>query len=414
VSSTHPIDPSSGLPGVLQRRLRVLHAIGSVSMARGGPSAALFHTVEGLRRHGVDCEVVTTDDDGDGRRTPGVTHGAASSLDGISVRYFPQQTDFYAASWPLLQWLRRNVRHYDLVHCHGLFNFTPTAAAWTARSRAVPYVLTTHGVLESWGRQHRRPLLKRASIATLEGPLIERAAAVHFTSRKERQESQAACRIARAAVIPLAVPFDRCSSPDPGDPPVDAAFEPLRHAPWILYLARMHPVKGLENLLRAFALVARQTPGVQLVLAGDGPADYVASLRGLADTLGVAGCIHWPGFVSGERKDWLLRNCTVFALTSASENFGVAAVEAMAAERAVVVTPGVAIAEIVERWRAGCVASPDPQGIADALTRLLADREEAGHAGRRARSAVEVELSIDAHGREMAHLYRDILAQRVR
>ena len=385
--------------------LRVLHAIGSISLARGGSTVALLNTVAGLAHAGVTSEIVTTDDDGDGRRLPGVASSALDSEHGCRARYFPRQTQFYSASWPMLPWLLRNVARYDLVHVHGLFNFAPGAAAFAAAWRGVPYVVQPHGVLERWGREHRRPWLKDNSIRFLEGPLLRRAGAIVFTSAQEQEQAVGLPLPRRHAVIPLAMP-ESATAPASRDP----QFANLAGRPWVLFLGRLDEKKGVETLLSAFAVVRTHIPEAALVIAGDGARGYVDSLRRRARELNLAGSVRWPGFVTGTTKQWLLENCGGFVLASSSENFCLAAVEAMAAGRPVILAAGVAVTEIVARWRAGIVTGLDPREIAAAIRAVLDDPSSAAAMGQRGRAAVREELSLESHGQRLSALYRKVVA----
>jgi len=377
---------------------------------------------------GVESEVITTDNDGDRRRIPNVPYATTVDYEGVRVRFFPLQTNFYSASWPMLRWLRKHVSDYDLVHVHSLFNFAPGIAAYTARTAGVPYLISPHGVLEHWGRRNRRRRLKQWSLRLFEGPLLAAAAAVPFTSTSERVQAQGLPLPVRQPVIPLAVPLpdDRsnyslgnheavAATQDSDDraalPPECSDLGELKRGPWALFLARIDPKKGIERLLQAFALTAEQCPDARLVIAGSGPEPYIDSLRRRCDELGITGRVLWIGFVSGERKHWLLRHCTAFVLASDSENFGIAPIEAMASGRPVVLSSGVAVAELVQRWGAGSVTSLDPTDIAAALLRTFMDPSQADEQGRRGRAGVAAELSLHSHGQKLAQLYRSILGQ---
>lgn len=389
----------------------MLHAIGSVSTARGGPSVALYNTIAALRRVGIESEIVTTDDDGASDRLRGVELGRPSVHRDVVTHFFPRQTRFYAASLPLAAWLRRHARDYDVVHAHALFNFAPGAAAAAAALAGVPYVIRPAGVLEQWGRSQRRPWLKRSSMRWLEGPLLRRAAAVQFTSDAELEQARDLPLPARRAVIPLGVALE---PPSPGDTFDDAAWREFTAGrPWVLYLSRLDPKKGLERLLEAFALVRASLPAARLVIAGAGEPPYVATLRAQATARGLDDVVTWVGFVDGARKRWLLEQCSTFVLPSASENFGVAVVEAMAAARPVVVTRGVAVAEVVARRDAGIVTDAAPPAIAASLVAMLRDPVAATARGERGREAVVQELSLDVHGRRLAALYEEITLGRL-
>jgi glycosyltransferase involved in cell wall biosynthesis len=384
--------------------LTVLHVIPSISPERGGPTGAVRTMMKALARRNIQVDVATTDDDGDTRRLA-VPHGRFVSLDEQRVCYFPRQVLKYSLSYPLARWLSRNVRGYDLVHTHGLFTFPPLAAAWYARKARVPYVMAPHGVLDSWGIKNRSPAVKNTSIRLVEGPLLRAASAIQFMSDLEADRAAQLALGFRPAVLPLGFDFEAASE-EPSRP-----IGPLAQSgkPVILFLSRIHPVKRLDVLLHAFASLPERE-SLLLAIAGDGEPALVASLKQLATTLGIDANVRWLGFVAGGVKNWLLSRATVFVLPSASENFGVAIVEAMHAGVPVVVTRGAGLARLVNETRSGVVIDDSVESMRGAIARLLADeglRHEMGQAGRR---AVDQHLSLDAFGARLESLYRSVLA----
>jgi glycosyltransferase involved in cell wall biosynthesis len=386
--------------------LRVLHVLASISSVRGGPSVAVRNTMKALHQRGVAVDVVTTDDDGDTKRLE-VPLDRFVQLYGQRVRYFPRQTVKYAASYPLLRWLSLHVSDYDVVHTHGLFSFAPVAAAWHARSSGVPYIMRPAGVLDTWGMKNKSRIVKATSVRMVEGPLLRSAAAVHFMTRLEQTRASELPLSIRPVVLPLGFEFD--TYVDEGRPPIDDLNIGAKRA--ILYLARIHPIKCVDVLLRAFASLPERNSTV-LLIAGDGDPQLVTSLKRLTRELGIDEHVQWVGFAAGARKRWLLSLATIFALPSASENFGVAVVEAMNAGLPVVVTRGCGLAELVARARAGLVTDGSVEGLRAALSQILADDDLRRAMGAAGRQAVGRELSLDAFGNRLESLYRNILADR--
>jgi len=381
--------------------LRVLHAIPSISPLRGGPSVGVRNITEALRRRGIEVDVLTTDDDGPEQRLD-VAAGTVERLNGQRVRYFPRQTARYGLSLPMLGWLGRHVHDYDLVHTHGMFSFVPLAAAWHARAAGVPYIMRPAGVLDSWGMKNKSAIVKRSSVRFLEGPLLRAAAAVHFMTDLERERAAHLGIGLRPVVVPLG--FDFPATPAQSVPDeLQAGDKPV-----ILYLSRLHPVKRVDLLLRAYASLP-QREDVVLAIAGDGEASFVASLKALAGELGIGGAVRWLGFASGARKQHLLSAATVFVLPSASENFGIAVIEAMNAGTPVIVTEAAGIAQLVRTTGAGLVTDGSLDSLQAALARLLADAELRAVLGRAGRLAVERELSLDVFGARLESLYRSLL-----
>src|SRR5579883_1635946 len=370
--------------------LRVLHVISSMSQLRGGPSVSMHNVLKALRGKGIAADVATTDDDGDTARLD-VPLDRFVDVQGQRVRYFPRQTLKYAFSAPLLAWLLRNVRAYDLVHTHGLFSFGPLAAAWCARAAGVPYIMRPAGVLDTWGMKNKSRLVKATSVRLVEAPLLKAAAAVHFTTALEQARAADQSLPIRPVVLATGVEVE--GSGDPAEPIPELAAEGTR---MVLYLARIHPIKCVDTLLRAFSEIEDRNSRLRLVIAGDGDPGLVAELQRLADSLRLGDRVRWLGFTSGARKRWLLARADVFVLPSASENFGIAVVEAMGAGAPVIVTSGCGLADFVAQREAGMVTDGTVQSLRDALTRLLSDEPLRLAMGRSGQRAARQELSLEA------------------
>lgn len=388
--------------------MKVLQVIASVSTMRGGTSTAISNLAFALSRRGINVDIAATDDDGP-RQHLRVERGKFIDSPGRRLIYFRRQTQFYSTSLPMLAWLLRNARHYDVIHAHGLFNFTPVAAALAAVTARRPYVLTPHGTLDRWGLENRRPTMKRLSIRLLESRLIRSAAVVHFTSEIERNHAREQAHLSNTAVIPLGIDTAPLTKPATLERPQVWADE-FGVRPTILFLSRIDPKKGLDVLLEAFCKVLAEVPSALLAIAGDGESGFVEPLKNRAQRLGISSSIRWLGFVSGESKIWLLQNCTIFVLPSQSENFGLAVVEAMASKLPVIVSPDVAIAELISKHAAGAVCNANARELSSTLISWLGDsrrRNLAGDAGRRL--ALD-EMSLDTFGRRFEDLYRLVKA----
>lgn len=385
--------------------LRVLHVISSVSRLRGGPSVSVYNMVKALSRRGISVDLAATDDDGAGARLD-VPLDRVVQIEGQNVRFFPRQTVKYEFSAPMLRWLRAHIREYDIVHTHGLFGWAPLAAAWCARAAGVPYVMRPAGVLDTWGLKNKTRFGKAVSLRLLEAPLLRSAAAVHFTTPlEEARAAELALRI-RPVVLPTGVAIDTLPPQvvEPAEAPAVGANRV------ILYLARIHPIKRIDTLLRAYAALENRR-STSLVIAGDGDAALVGHLKELALELGVRTDVHWVGFADGDLKRWLLARASLFVLPSDSENFGIAVVEAMSAGLPVVVTSGCGLAGFVRQHGAGIVTDGAVGSLQAALAGLLADEDQRRTMGEAGRRAAHRELSLDAFGARLETLYRSVLTR---
>jgi glycosyltransferase involved in cell wall biosynthesis len=380
--------------------MKVLHVIPSISPLRGGPSAAIVAMESALIAAGLSMTIVTTDDDGAGRRLSGLNRtGGHVQLPRV---YAPKRADTYMFAPGLFPWLWNNIKSYDIVHIHGMFQFPSSVAGILAGMRGVPYVIRPYGTLAAYGISQRRPRLKQASIALLEARLLRRAAAIHFTSKVEQVEAEALGIPLKSVVIPLGV----AHSPDTAQ---YRAGQVPNKIPVILFMSRLDPKKNIETLLEAFAatLVGRDA---ELWIAGSGSPAYLAVLQERSCRLGIQGRVQWLSHVDGAEKQRVLATADIFVLPSFSENFGIAAVEALLAGLPCIIGKGVAIAAQASDAGAALMVDPTTGSVADAIATLLDNPSKLALLGAKARPFALREYSVEAMADNLVCLYRSILA----
>jgi glycosyltransferase involved in cell wall biosynthesis len=351
--------------------LKVLHVIPSVGPLRGGPSFVIRTLTSGLAAQGISVDLVTTNDNG--TECLAVPLGRPINEQGVTCWYFARQTRFYIVSLPFHQWMRRHVQDYDLIHIHAVFSYCSNAAALLASSHGVPYIVRPLGVLNEWGMRNRRPWLKKLSFRLVESRVFAGASLVHYTSEEERLQASRIGVSQRSAVIPNPVAL-------PAEPRSHAGwfraqYPELAARPWILFLSRIDPKKGLDILLDAFARLRAGRSRAVLMIAGDGDRRLLARLRERAHQLGIGQDIVWTGFLDGDQKAAALADADIFVLPSYSENFGIAVAEAMAYGLPVVVSDQVAIHHEITAAEAGSVVPCNADPLAAAIAKLLDSRE---------------------------------------
>ncbi|HUB83237.1 MAG TPA: glycosyltransferase [Bryobacteraceae bacterium] len=382
--------------------MKVLHVIPSLSRLRGGPTFVLKTLAAHQARAGADVHVATTDDDDFGRRN--VPVGTPVPADGVTYWYFARTTRTYQSSLGLTRWLLHRTAEFDLVHIHSVFTFPATAAAKIARLRRVPYVVRPLGVLNRWGLASGHAWAKRLSVRLIEGGILRQAAAIQYSTDAERAESQQTLPLGRAVVIPN--PVDLAPPAPRGQFRARCPFVENRRI--VLFIGRLAPVKGIEPLLDAFAIVRRNHPRAALVIAGANDELYVRALRARAKALDIANQVLWTGYLDHAGKAAALADADVFVAPSQSESFGLAAVEALAAGAPSVLSRGVGIASEALAAEAALVVPPDAPSMADAIAGILNDRTLAFQLANRARAFVETRYGPDAVAAQTMRLYTEI------
>jgi|688.fasta_scaffold03483_6 glycosyltransferase involved in cell wall biosynthesis len=285
--------------------------------------------------------------------------------------------------------LRRHIASFDVVHLHAIWNFPTWYGMRRALHSRVPFIVAPQGSLEPWAYAHGGRL-RRLWAQRLELPLLARSTRLQALTTTEADQMAAFGLNVPMALLPNGVEkhWLECT-PRPG------ALAARLHLPpgsrTLLFLSRLHPKKGLDLLLKAFA--ASLPTNLVLVVAGsDAGSGYGEQLRALAGSLGIANRCFFLGEVKGEQKRALFQGADAFALPSHSEGLPVAVLEAMASALPVLITPGCNLPQVAEA-RAGLVVPAETGCLATGLTALFADEGSLRAMGARGRDLVRTHFT---------------------
>ncbi|MEH1865981.1 MAG: glycosyltransferase [Nostoc sp.] len=388
--------------------MKVLHIIPSVASVRGGPSQAILETVKALQNQGVTAEIATTNDNGNDLLD--VPLNQRIEYEEVPIWFFsrfsPEVNSIreFAFSSQLTSWLWQNAANYDLLHIHAIFSYTSTVAMAIARFQGIPYIVRPLGQLCEWSLQ-QSARKKQIYLNLIERANLNHAQALHLTSGQEQKE------VAHLALgVPSFVLPHGLSIPEP----LTDARHLLRQylnlpadEPIVLFLSRLHPKKGLDYLIRALGKLTDYR--FTFVLAGSGAKEYEAEIESLLVATGIRDRTYLTGFLTGETKNLFMQGSDLFVLTSHSENFGVAVLEALAVGIPVLVTPGVALAAIVQQYELGYVSELDVLAIAEAVDRYLSHPQAGKDMGDRARQIIIEKYTWEKISSDLLAIYRSIL-----
>lgn len=362
--------------------MRVLHVIGWLAPRYGGPAGWVPQLSVEVTKRGHEVEVVTTN--ADGSSTLDVPVGRAFNWDGATTTFHPLSAPRrYLTSWPMAVDLWRRVAAFDVVHIHSLYRFHTIAAALIAHRSRIPYVIQPHGTLDPWHRGRRRRA-KDLYHYLVEDPIIRRASAVVCTSPREEQSIRDLGYVAPTWVIPGAIDATSLRDPAPGNFLDSLGIGSDTRV--VTFLGRISEKKGVPLLVESFGQTAAAFRDAHLIIAGPDDEGIGQGLAPVIAKAGLAGRVSFIGVVAGPAKRALLQRSNVFVLPSADESFGSAVAEAMAVGCPVVVSPHVAIEDVVRASGAGLVAERNSADIARAVGSILADPAAAlamGEAGKR-------------------------------
>lgn len=358
-----------------RRIFRIVHYHPRIRLEDGGVVRAVLDLCAVMARRGHDVTLVTVD-------ASGVPQEWIAGGDGLPrVIMLPKPGAFGLLGRVAMRTARDCIAAADVVHLHEVWIVSNHQWAVTCRELGKPYIASLHGMLNDWAIRHKW-LKKRIYLWLFARHFLRNATAVHSTARGELRQSAKWFTNESISILPLLLdvrPYETLPRPAAAV----ARFPQLASAESkLLFLGRLHPVKRVELLLHAAALLKlRGTPAVCIV-AGTGSTEYEARLRHLADELGLQDRAVFAGSVNGDEKLSLYQSADVFVLPSIQENFGMVLIESLACGTPVVTTRGVDIWEEIQDAGAA-IAEPTAESIANAIGAVLSTPKAAlGDRGR--------------------------------
>ena len=345
----------------------VIHTVGSLT-PNSGVTPVISNSLGYRQAAGQQARCVAFSDHYDATRWSGLT----GALRLIERPRLPWQQ--YARFRDALvdEVTQQRQQGYSVVlHDHGMWLPSNLAASAVARDLNCPIIVSPHGMLQPEALNTSKAK-KFLAWHLVEQRRLRQAQMVLAASAMEAQAIKLQLSARDVRTCPLGVEVDDLQVVEAEDRPKV-----------VLFLGRLHPIKGLDLALRAWSEIAAESEWT-LKIAGPGDPGFVSELRSLAEQLKIAGRVEFTGPLHGEAKKEALNKSAVLILPSRSENFGLVICEALAHGTPVITTSTTPWAD-VERLGCGWIAEPSVQGLAACLSAAIntpmPTLQAMGHAG---------------------------------
>ena len=460
--------------------MKIIHVVSLIQASTGGPAVSVTRLASEQARLGHEVTLACLD----------YPHlGPQVAAEG--VRVISMKGDVFAVrgrGWSpgFRRVLLKEAHNTDIVHNHGLWMWPNAYAREAAVAARKPLIISPRGMLESWSL-NRSKLRKAVAWWLFEKKNLQSAAMFHATSESEAESIGEATkrlrdketkrlleqdtkrqrwetenrRVAETArdltesnvgrwegEVPIVVAPNGVDLPDlgrrPGRDILESKFAKLKDRRWVVFMSRLHPKKGVDVLLRAWARqkdvasgswrvasgkesqtadgrrqTATETKRLRdqetkdsplLVLAGSDLIGYRKDVERMVRELQIEDSVVLTGEVLGNEKDCLLANADVFVLPSHSENFGIVVAEAMSWGRPVIASTGTPWKEIADVG-AGWWVKPEEGELVKTMQEALGKRpEELDAMGAKGRALVAERYTWAAPAERLTKAYEQILA----
>jgi len=352
---------------------RILHVIPGLDPARGEASRA---AVEIAAMSAADGMAPTVAFGAPEWSVSAVEREWTRRYPGVVFRGFPYSfPSRFEASAPLMTWLSGHSRDFDIMQAHSIYSLMSLQACSLAASAKLPYILRPLGSLDPYDLTKQSSVKYHVFAAWVER-ILKGASFVHFAARQEE------ANVDTFGVNPtrkiLALPV---SAPEwAGDRARFRRSMGIGRQDFVfLFGAQSDSKEGPELLLPAMIQAAVSHSDAHLVIAGLGEDAFATELKAWAAETSLADHIHFvsrASFTSGQAKADVFAGSDCFVLPSRFENFGMAAMEAMAYGLPALISDQVQMWQEIVEAHAGWVYNGSSQSLAAVMEGILNDRSQ--------------------------------------
>lgn len=368
--------------------MNILHVISGIDLTDGGPSKSVPDLALNQALQGQAVTIFTT----------------VSENPYLKESPHPNLSLCFTVKNTFKKNLNRllNASKFDILHGHGIWQMPIHNMTQLASKKNIPFVITPRGMLEPWALNAGK-WKKKLALSLYQRTDLTKAVCIHTTAQMEGENIRKLGFKNPIAVISNGI---------------DVSEFPLKSETTkkginkILFLSRIHPKKGIENLIESWSQTEKALrQNWQIEIAGNGEENYITSLQKLIEAKDLQEEIKIIGPQFGDAKIKAYQQADLFVLPTYSENFGMVVVEALACGVPVITTKGTPWEEL-NTHHAGWWIDIGVQPLVKALDEALnLPEEQRKQMGRNGRELVEEKYSIEAVAAKMIQLYKWILSE---
>jgi glycosyltransferase involved in cell wall biosynthesis len=367
--------------------IRAIHVVSSIAEEASGPSYTVMRQCESLIDNGENIQLATLDS--------GQDFMHLSFMKGFPLGVGPRKLGL---SPQMRRWLRQVVlsEQAEIIHSHGMWMMPNVYAGWATRGKKCRLIVSPRGTLSKRALDESARA-KRIFWWLLQEPAIRRASCFHATAESEFEDIRRAGFRQPVCIIPNGID-------------VHAVREKsLGSRRKLLYLGRIHPIKGIDFLLQAWRTLEGRFPDWDLRVVGPDNGGHLPRMQILAAQLGLRR-VEFTGPLYGGEKWHAYHEADLFVLPTHSENFGISVAEALASGTPAIVTRGAPWSEL-ERRGAGWWIDVGVDPLVACLGQaMLRPREDLADRGALGREWMIQEFSWERIGVMMDQTYRWLLS----
>lgn len=359
----------------------------------GGPTFSISNTAQILSNL-FDVQVLTTTANGDKELT--VSTNVIQLVDNVKVIYFKRQTkDHSHLSLGILMYLWNNGSNFEVIHIQSWWNLTSILSAVICFIRKWNYIVTPRGMLSPYTFSNS---VTKKIFHSIIGDKLLIQAYLQSTSKNEFDKLKMLNHKYKVNLIPNHVDIDLPILP-----------KKLNAISELLFLSRIHPKKGLDNLIKALPFLESK---FHLNIVGDGDPYYINELKSLANILKLQDHITWHGSLYGKEKYQIYADSDIMILPSFDENFANNVIESLMFGTPVILSSQVGLVDFVLENKLGWVYDGSQENLVEVINKAINDKSSIIEINKKAREILSREFDVNKINNQYVEMYSSVLNAR--
>ncbi len=388
-------------------KMNILHVVPSFApcFSHGGVVNASYQIAKKQVEAGHNVSVYTTDSC-DERLKFDDNYGV--DVDGIKVFYFKNISNAIKNKLTIdtpvssINYIKKTIKNFDIIHIHEHRHSLAIATHRYAKKNNIPYVLQAHGsVLPFFQKEQLKDIFDRLWGFDI---LHDASRVFALTEIEKEQYLKMGVEKENIEIVPLGINLEEYDDlPQKGQ--FKSKYNIDENDKLILFLGRIHEIKGLDLLIESFKNVANEN--VALAIVG-GDYGFKHDLENLISKYNLSDKVIFPGVLTGTDKIEALVDCEMFIMPSRYESFTTSGLEAMACYKPLILTKN----NHIHTWvkdKAGLVCEFDDEDLADCIETLLKNPRLCNDFGNAGRKLIEDKYDWNKVEKQIESIYEECI-----
>ena len=390
-------------------KMNILHVVPSFApcFTHGGVVNASYQIAKKQVEKGHNVTVYTTDNCNERLK---FENNYNVDVEGIKVFYFKNLSNSLKNKLTidtpitLINYLKKTIRNFDIIHIHEHRHSLAVATHRYAKKNNIPYILQAHGsVLPFFQKEGLKEIFDKLWGFDI---LHDASRVFALTEIEKEQYLKMGVLESKIEIVPLGINLDEYDDlPLKGN--FKSKYEINKNDKVILFLGRIHKIKGLDLLIESFRQINNEN--VKLVIAG-GDSGFKGEIEKLIGNYDLTDKVIFPGVLTGRDKIEALTDCDVFVMPSRYESFTTSGLEAMACSKPLILTKN----NHIHTWvndNTGLVCEFDPNDLSNCLEKLLNDEDLCKKFGKTGQNLIESKYNWDKVLDQIEDIYRKCIVR---